>query len=118
MKGNIDDPTGTAERLVPLLAEATRSKARVQTALVRAFAESPDWGETTKRFHRMKDLVEELSEKELQMIIDAYAKNDQLHGAYYLTNKSERLKNFLSSATGKSFQISGAQITVEDDHPF
>lgn len=86
VKADIDTPKETAERLVPLLAEATRSKERVQTAIVKAFCESPDWGETSKRFNRMQKLVKQLSGKEVQMIVEAFDKNDQLSGAIYLRN--------------------------------
>jgi hypothetical protein len=113
LNGAIDDPKGTAELLVPLLADAAKSKDRIQTAVVRAFTESPDWGETTKRFNRMKKLIEVLTDKELQMIVDTYAKNDQLHGASYLNNNHARLKNFLANTTGKTFRIEGNKVVSE-----
>jgi hypothetical protein len=105
LKADIDKPASTAQRLVPLLAEAARSKERIQTAIVRAFTESPDWGETTKRFDRMKTVVEKLSDNELQMIINAFTKNDQLHGASYLKNSNNRLINFLKDTTDRLFRI-------------
>lgn len=63
----------------------------------------------------MKKLINVLTDKELQMIIDAYAKNDQLHGASYLNNNHARLKNFLANTTGKAFRIEGNRVVSEKD---
>jgi hypothetical protein len=121
LKGDIDAPEKTSERLATLLAETVNLKDRVQTAVIKAFTESPDWGETTKRFNRMSQLVKVLNEKELNLVIQAFTKNDQLHSATYLINSRERLKNFLMSATDKTFRVEGKQIIEEkdeDDIPF
>ncbi len=121
VKADIDTPKETAERLVPLLAEATRSTERVQTAIVKAFCESPDWGETSKRFNRMQKLVKQLSGKEVQMIVEAFDKNDQLSGAIYLRNNYGRLTKFLKDTTDSAFKIEGTRIVEEkeeDDIPF
>lgn len=115
LKADPDNPKATAEQLFPLLAKATRSKDRLQTAIVCAFTESPDWFETSTRFKRMQKVVEKLTDKELQMIIDAFATNDQLNCAIYLRNSYDRLRKFLQASTGKKFRIEGNRIIKEVD---
>lgn len=70
----------------------------------------PGRGGTSKRFDRMKKLFD----KELQVVIDAFDKNDQLSGAIHLHNNDGRLKNFLTNATGKSFVIEGAIVEQKE----
>lgn len=117
LKAKIDTPIEAAAKLFPLLGDALGASGRLQAGLVKAFAESPDWGETTQRFKRLDDAAGELTDEELALIISAYNRNDQLHAATYLTNKGHyRLKAFLKKATGKDFNILGKQITeVKDD---
>lgn len=112
LKAKIDTPTDTAAKLYPILCEALGAKSRMQTGLVTAFANSPDWGETTKRFNRLHKTVESLADEELQTTIQAYNTNDQLHGAAYLTNHHNRLKIFLENTTGKNFDIQDKTISI------
>ncbi len=105
LKAQIDTPVDTAARIYPILCEALGAKNRMQTGLVTAFVNSPDWGETTKRFDRLSKVVETLTKEELHTIVQAFNANDQLHGAAYLTNHHNRLKIFLEKTTGKKFDI-------------
>lgn len=121
LKGDIDNPSGFASNLAKILADATRSKDRVQTAIVSTFANSPDWSETTRRFNQMKAVVQKLSEKELQIIVDAFRVNDQLFNAEFLINKKNRLVGFLNETTGKEFSINGirvVEVVPDDEIPF
>ena len=55
------------------------------------------------------------------MIVDAFAKNDQLYGATYLINSYGRLCKFLNETTNRSFRIDGTRIVEEkeeSDIPF
>lgn len=115
MKAGMHESTNTAERLYPLLRDAVGAEGRLQTGLVKAFAESPDWGEARVRFDRLSAAIKKLTEQELQIIIDAYATNDQLHFAAYLTNNNHRrLINFLEKVTAKKFAVNQNKIEVLD----
>lgn len=119
LKGNLENLNDATLRLVPLLTQATRSKERIQTSLVKAFVESPDWGETGKRFNRMSQLVGTLTEFELKLIQEGFTKNDQLHNASVLTNSNGRLAKFLKKTTNRSFRIEGTKLIDEtpDEDP-
>lgn len=120
LKGKIDSLDEAAERLITYLTEATGSKERTQMALVKAFVDSPDWAETGRRFGRLSKVVDKLSDAELAMIVDGFENNDQLHRAEYLTNKYQRLVNFLKLTTNRKFRIVGMKLvdeTFEDDFP-
>ena len=124
MKAKLDEPDDAAARLYPLLRDALGARTRLQTGVVKAFAESPSWGETTIRFQRLEAAVEKLTDGELQMIIDAYYRNDQLYGATYLTHQNNRrLRTFLEKTTGNEFDIHGRKISLRrsdapDEIPF
>lgn len=122
VKAHIDEPLETAKKLYPHLTSALGIQGRLQAALVQAFAESPSWSETTQRFDRMVSVVNQLTEKELQTIVQGYYRNDQLYGASYLTHRNHfRLKKFLFKATGKEFLVDGRKIfpvEEKDDIPF
>ena len=123
LRGRLADPAASAKDLSRLLAEAIGRPERLQSALVTAFCEAPNWGEAGSRFDRMNGVVTKLSDTEFAAIVDAFAKNDQLHNATYLTVKDHRrLKDFLFRATGKSVEVFGKRITsprsADVDIPF
>ena len=123
LRGHLADPTASAKNLSRLLAEAIGRPERLQSALVTAFCEAPNWSEAGSRFDRMKGVVTRLSDAEFAAIVEAYAKNDQLHNATYLTTKDHRrLKEFLVKATGTHVEVFGKRITstksAGEDIPF
>jgi len=129
LRGILHSPDTSASKIHKLLGEKLGQKDRIQSGLVNAFNESPNWSETTSRFDRMSESIEKLSDAELSSIIDSYSKNDQLHGAAYLNNRSDRLRKFLAKTTGSDFIISGKLIIdaklqnqniskTEEDIPF
>lgn len=117
LKGDLTNLKSLLPDLYDLLAKKLGNQSRMQTALIEAFATSPEWSETTRRFDKLSKHVTKLSDSEIERITSAYRENNQLYTAVYLTNKN-RLKNFLGSTTGKSYMIEGKTIMCEDDIPF
>lgn len=129
LRGILASPETSASKIHKFIVEKLGQKDRIQSALVNAFNESPNWSETTIRFDRMSKFIEKLSDAELSSIIVGYSKNDQLHGAAYLNSRSDRLRKFLAKTTGTDFVIRGKMIIdaksqnknarkTEDDIPF
>ncbi len=116
MKGCLDSPSSSAPDIYKLIADKLGNKERLQSALILAFVQSPDFLEAKVRFDRLAGVVERLSDEEVEQIIRGFRENDQLHNANYLTSKYERLKNFLERCTGKQFVTVGKAISsvVED----
>ena len=107
--GDIQDPAASAPRIYELVAEELDNKGRLQGALISAFIDSPCFVEARKRFDRLNEVVDSISEEEEQKIIDGFKENDQLHGAYYLKYK-QRLINFFKRTTGREYSIVGRKI--------
>ena len=105
LKGNFERPSDSALEIYRLLEKKLNDKKRLQSALITAFIESPNWDNTRDQFDRLNKVVESLSEKEVERIIDGFKKNDQLYRAAYLKNKYNRLKNFLERTTGKNMSL-------------
>lgn len=111
LRGSLTDLHTAARKLAPLLAKALGQQDRLQAALVASFAASPNWTETRSRFDRMAEVVERLTDQELQLIIESYRKNDQLHAAAYLSYRNHtRLRSFLERTTDKEFEVEGRAI--------
>lgn len=115
LKGNLSDICSSIPAIYKLLAEKLGNQNRMQSALIDAFACTPDWSQAKIRFDRLKAHVKRLSEDEIENIISAYKTNDQLHKAAYLINEKQRLKKFLDSVTDKQFTIEGNNIFSMDD---
>ena len=118
LKGNFERPSDSAPEIYRLLEKKLNDKKRLQSALVTAFIESPNWNDTRERFDRLNKVVESLSEEEVERIIDGFKKNDQLHHAIYFNNKYKRLKKFLERTTGKNYVIKGNTISYKDEPEF
>jgi hypothetical protein len=111
LRGSIDKLLDSTPTLAKLLAKALGRQDRTQSALVESFVTSPNWGETTVRFDRMSDVVERLSDAELQSIVEGFRRNDQLHNAAYLYRRNHhRLRSFLEKTTDREFIIEGRAI--------
>ena len=110
LRGDIDHPAASATALYKLIGEKLGAKERLQDGLVAAFAAASDFDEARYRFDRMKNHIEELTNGQLETIINAYRENDQLHRAIYLNNHYNRLTNFLKAATRQSFVIEGGEV--------
>lgn len=105
LRGSLDNLNHSITELYDVLANKLGNQSRMQTALIEAFATSPDWNETTDRFNRLKKHINKLNETEVERIISAFKENDQLHNAAYLVNHYQRLKKFLESTTEEKFLI-------------
>jgi hypothetical protein len=128
LRGQLDSPEASAQKVQKLLAEKLGREERIQAAFIRAFIDSPNWSETTERFDRMSAAIEKLTDDNLAEIIRGYAKNNQLYDAAYLNNKYDRMAKFLERTTGREFVIKGRNIiekkairaasVPDDDIPF
>ena len=114
LRGNLDNPGVSAANIYKVLAEKLGNRDRLQTALVTAFIQSPNFDETKIRFDRLNDVVDSLSAEEVARIVRGFEENNQLHGAGHLTSKYHRLRNFLNRTTKKKYTIHGNTISVEE----
>lgn len=106
LRGSLDAPTESVRDICRLVGEALG-----QSPLIGAFAASRDFTETIRRFDRMSEVVERLSDDEVKQIMDGFAANSQLYECYYLDNpKRHRLRGFLERATGKEYSLEGKKI--------
>ncbi len=105
LKCRYDDVAAAAPRIYTVLSDKLGNRERLQTSLISAFVNSPNFYEAKQRFDRMKGVVESLSDVEVAEIVEGFSKNSQLHKAIYLNNKYERLRNFLNKVTGISWLV-------------
>lgn len=111
LKGSLDDSAASFQSIYDLLAERLGNRERLQSGLISAFVEAQSFSEAIKRFDRMAEVVNRLSEDEVKRIIDGFAANNQLYNCDYLCNsKNKRLCNFLERTTSESFSIEGTRI--------
>lgn len=123
LKGRLENVVVSAPEIYKLLAEKLGNKNRLQSALITAFIESPNFTETKVRFDRLDSVVDSLSKEEVTQIIRGFRENNQLHNAGHLTSKYQRLGNFLKRSTGQEYVIEGRTISpvkaqVDDEIPF
>jgi hypothetical protein len=125
LKANVDEPESAAADLYQIIAEKLGQRARLQTALVSAFATAPDFSQAKIRFQRLERLITRLTDKELAQLIAGFETNPQLHNAIYLNNEYNRLVHFLEKVTAQKFNIKGKTISktspvanIDDEIPF
>jgi len=122
LKGNIDEARASAFDVYELIAEKLGNGDRLRSALVSSFIQSSDFSETKRRFIRMRDVVSELNDDQVEQIINGFEQNDQINGAWYLVNQP-RLQDFLNKTTGRRYQVKGDKIvlmkeSISDEIPF
>lgn len=115
LKGDIENPDQSAHAIYELLVEQLGQK-RLRQALIVTFCESSDFIETRNRFDRLAGTISTLSDDEIAQIQNAFASNDQLHGAYYL-GYYNRLTKFMKRCTGKDFEIEANRLIVKNSKP-
>ena len=115
LKCGYEKVADAAPRIYKLLADKLDNRERLQTALIRAFVKSPNFGKAKLRFDRMNKVVSELSDSEVAEIANGFLDNDQLHNATHLSSSYQRLRKFLERTTGKAFVIEGKKITTVID---
>ncbi len=122
LRGTIDELEESAQKIYKLLAEKLDKKSKLQSALVKAFVESPRFIEAKHRFNRMDKVVDNLSDDEVQQIVNGFKVNDQLYNSMYLTSKNQRLVKFLERTTENKYVVHGKSISIaeedDDDIPF
>jgi len=112
MRGRLDGSAASAPDIYRLLAEKLGNGRRLQGALVSAFVQSPDFSEAKLRFDRMAEVVDSLTDEEVDLIIRGFEANDQLHNAMHLTSKYERLRKFLERTTGRKCVVAGKKVSL------
>lgn len=117
LKCRYDEVAAAAPKIYKVLADKLDNRERLQTSLISAFVNSPDFNETRRRFDRMTGVVENLSDDEVEEIVEGFRRNSQLHYSSWLVNKYERLQKFLNDVTGREVSIEGKNIFVhgQDD---
>ncbi len=123
LKCNFDDIGTAAPMIYGLIVEKLDNAERLQQSLIRSFVASPNFIESKARFDRMNAVVSNLSDAEVEQIVNGYRDNDQLHNVTYLRSRHGRLCKFLNRVTGKTFIVEGKNlVTVGDseelDAPF
>ncbi len=111
LKISQDELKEAAWALFGKLSDRLNATDRLRGYLVSAFCAATDFNETRRRFDRLKDL-KGFTRDDVSQIVNAFAKNSQLHNCYYLASKN-RLVNFLEGCTGSRYQIDGRQIIEE-----
>jgi hypothetical protein len=127
LRGDFANIERSAQAINRLLVEKLGQAGRLRQSLIFAFCSATNFNETRDRFDRLTETVSVLNEEEVDQIQQAFASNDQLHGAYYLTYH-DRLINFLKRCTGKEFEINSKRLflkktsakkrAIDDDIPF
>ena len=107
LRGSLDAPAESARDVCRLV-----DGAMGQSRLIGAFVASREFNETIKRFARMEEVIERLSDDDVAQIRDGFAANSQLYGCGYLTNPPrQRLRHFLEGRTKKDYRINGRIIS-------
>ena len=115
LRGELKYPADSALQIYKLLGEKLNNRSRLQSALITAFVESDDFGETKKRFDLLNKAIDNLSEEETNRIIDGFRENEYLYKAFYLINHHQRLVYFLERTTGKKYVIKKRKIASYED---
>jgi hypothetical protein len=123
LKADPEHPELAAEDIQKIIAEKLGQRARLQPALIAAFAATPDFLQAKIRFQRLERPVAALSDKELAQLLAAFEANPQLHNAIYLVNEYNRFMRFLEKVTGKRFEKQGKVVfekiaEMDDGIPF
>jgi hypothetical protein len=123
LRGSLDDPAFSVPDIYKILATKLGNKGRLQSALITAFVDSPNFNETKVRFDRLDDVVDTLSKGEADQIALGFHNNDQLHNAGHLTSKYQRLQNFMKRTTGTDYGIEDRKLfplrkDVDEEMPF
>ena len=119
LKCHFDDIDAVAPKIYGLIVEKLGNSERLQKSVIRAFVTSPNFLESKARFDRMNAVVSELSDGEVEEIVNGYRENDQLHNANYLRSRNGRLCKFLNRVTGQTFVVEQKNIvTVGDRQEF
>lgn len=115
LRGHLDRPKESAAEIYRIMAGKLGSGKRLQSSLISAFVQSPDFSETKYRFDRMDEVIKVLSVDEAIQICKGFRVNNQLYNSGYLTSRYERLQTFLRRTTGKKYTVSGKNIAATED---
>tara|TARA_R110002051_G_scaffold278363_2_gene339740 strand:+ start:194 stop:1177 length:984 start_codon:yes stop_codon:yes gene_type:complete len=115
VQGSLEAPEASATKLYKLLIKELGASDRLNDALIEAFATSPDWGEARIRFDRMATALTELNKSQLARVVGSFNTNDQLYGAAYLINSSDRMVRWLKNVTGEDYERHKGRLRLMPD---
>lgn len=113
LKGSLDAIHSSANKIYKLVIEKLGKKHRIQSSLIDSFIQSVSFDDAKFRFDLLKNVVDKLTDEETYKIIKGFKDNNQLHNSIYLTNRYNRLINFLNDATNTKYTITGMSIMSE-----
>ena len=112
LKGRLEDVSASVTEIYGLIADRLGNGKRLQTGLISALIESPDFIETKLRFDRLESVTKSLTDSEVERIAHGFRTNDQMHNCTHLTSRYKRLKKFLEHCTGRRYEIKGLNIST------
>lgn len=115
LRGKIDAVPACIPQVYQLLANKLGNADRLQSALISAFTQAPDFSEAKRRFDRMDHVITRLTDEEVDQIISGFEKNNQLYNAIYLIIKYARLQSFLNRTTEKRYVVADHRIRLVEE---
>lgn len=112
LRGNLENLSASVNELFRLMLGVSSEKDRVYSTLITSFIESSDFIDAKLRFDIMSNIVDKLTERDVERIQEAFKTNSQLHNSIYLCNKYSRMTNFLNRATGRRYHIDEREISL------
>jgi len=102
LSGTWENISKMAKAILGIVLEHPSTKGRIKRAVIHAFKNSPSY-ETSKHFvTEILPRFEKLEETEIEEVITAFNKNDQIYGCF---SAQEKLPDLLYKWTGKRYHI-------------
>ena len=110
LKTPIENITSVAPELFRTLIEELGQEDRHKEILIDAFVSSKSYLDTMDNLKRLMQVVDTLNEADLNLIVEGYAQNNQLHTCGGIHTRGNWFKQYLESATGKEFEFVNGEI--------
>lgn len=123
LKASLKNISDAAPKVHRALINEIGQEGRLKESLIEAFISSENYDDTISSLKRLKATADNLSESELNQIIEGYARNSQLHNCRGIHTRGDWFMQYLEQATGKRFEYKQNQIVEittheDDDIPF
>lgn len=123
LKSSLEEIFDVASQVHRALINEIGQEGRLKEILIEAFVSSENYDDTISSLKRLKATADNLSESELNRIIEGYARNSQLHSCHGIHTRGDWFMQYLEKATGKKFEYEQNQIVElttneDDDIPF
>ena len=109
--GSLDSISNVAAGVCRALMHEDGQGSRLKRNLIDSFVTASCYLDAMDSLDRLTETVYHLNDAELNLIIEGYAQNDQLHGCAGIHNQGNRCKRFLEDVTGKKLEFSNNEIT-------